>query len=94
MISIKTVIATRDDHADDIVIRDPLRGKTIEKMDNKQYAQLLEGRTWCYSTGSLCIMHKREFKIMFGFTPGKGSKHEIFLRSTYERHPAERFVHP
>ncbi len=80
MTRIKTVIVTRDNHSDDIKIRDPNRGKTIRKIGS-MYAQLLDGRIYCYSTGSLCIMHKREFKIMFGFTPRKGSKHELFLRT-------------
>ena len=76
---IKIVIATRDNYSDDIKIRDPNRGKTIEKVGS-MYAQLLNGKVCCYSIGSLCIMHKREFKIMFGFTPCKGSKHELFLQ--------------
>ena len=75
---VKTVIITRDNHSDDIKIRDPLRGKTIEKLGS-MYAQLLDGRIYCYTSGSLCTMHKRKFKSLFGFMPRKGSKHKLFI---------------
>jgi|GEM_PF-6122853 len=78
---IKTVIATRDSYANTIIIRDPQRG-LIRKLQ-KDWGQHLgtAANGWWHTAGSLCEMHKKDFKTVFGFTPRKGSKHELFLQS-------------